>query len=365
MNVPRTPSLLGRLNLSAMLGCLLTCTLALSACSGTSAKKDILTVAGHSIINNSGNKSMRFDLIRWGIKQFCAELTQAGTPLRLADDQPVIGRYFAKECSATILERDDSERVLARFKGEGFAWTALTGRIGFSAPALLELAPDFRVHKDALYVYFRPVVVDTSGLKLLMAEETSALLAADLVGVDEEKLGARIIQAQLKRGFTTIFHDDGHLDFSLGLVELGKKPFSPYTIISSSRRTVANGRTEIQAGGRDYIGKFELKAGESLRLWLHLEGTTSVDIALIPAAEASESLHSYVRSPGPAPSPKMLAYYSQAGKSAPLDLELQPPAGEYFLFIDHSTSFGDAEPMREALPARVDYLIQVGKMRSH
>ncbi len=170
---------------------------------------------------------MRFDLIRWGLDQFCRELTQRGTPLRLTDDQPVIGRYFAQECSASILERSESERLLTRFSGQGFAWTLATGRLGFQAPALMELAPDFRVHERSLYVYFRPTTIDLSGLKILMSEDDRLLQAADLADIDTEVVGARLIKAQLNRGFTALFHEDGHLEFSLGLLELGETPFFP------------------------------------------------------------------------------------------------------------------------------------------
>ena len=305
---------------------------------------------------------MRFDLIRWGVEQFCNELTQTGTPLRLSDDQPVIGRYYAKQCSATILDGDSSEKMLARFSGEGFAWTLATGRIGFSAPTLMELAPDFRIYQRSVYVYFRPTTIDSSGLRVLMTENDSLLRAAELADVDANAVGARLIQAQLERGFTAIFHEDGHLEFSLGLLELGEKPFLPYQVEQSRLQTYANGRTEIPAGGRDYIGRISLESAQALVLHLKVEGTDSIDVALLPAEEGEASLQNYLTQRSHLLSPKRLAFYAQVAKIAPLKTSIRLEAGQYFLMLDHDKGFGDAQPQPPELAARVDYLIQVGRI---
>ncbi len=97
-------------------------------------------------------------------------------------------------------------------------------------------------------------------------------------------------------------------------------------------------------------------------LHLQVEGTDSIDVALLPAEEGEASLEDYLTQAAPLAKPKRLAYYSQVAQRAPLKARLELPAGEYYLMLDHSQHFGDAQPVPVGLAARVDYLIQVGRL---
>lgn len=342
--------------------CLAGLSLLLLGCQvGAQTGRDAATIIGRGVVNSPSNKSLRFDMLKFGLNEFCNELMLRGAPLRLADGQPVIGRYFGDSCQAKSIDTLEKRTVIVQFDGRGYAWTAATGRIGFRARGLLELAPDFRVYKEAMYVYFRPVQVDTSDFELLMAEKPLAQAAAALAGLSEKEVGQSIINAQLGRGFTAIRYDiDGHTDFALGLVDQGDTPFRPYSVLASPRTTAANGRTEMFRGQQDYVGKIRVKKGEEVTLTLNLEGTEAVDFALVTAKTAEPHLQAYLRTPGTQKVASVPTFLSQATDTAKTRARIKVPPGDYFLVLDHSAAWGTETPAEGALPARVDYLIQTG-----
>lgn len=328
---------------------------------GARTGKDAATIIGRGVVNNPANKSLRFDMLKFGLREFCNELMLRGAPLRLDDGQPVIGRYFGDSCQAKSIDTLEKRTVIVQFGGRGFAWTAATGRLGFRAQGLLELAPDFRVHEEAMYVYFRPVHVDTSDFELLMTERPLAQAAAALAGLSEKQVGQAIIDAQLGRGFTAVRYDaDGHTDFALGLVEPGEATFRPYTVLASPRATAANGRTEMFVGQQDYVGKIRVKKGEEITITLRLEGTPSLDFALVSAQTAEPHIHAYLTKPGTQVVRSVPTFLAEATAQVPTRASLQVPEGDYFLVLDHSGAWGKTTPPSDALPARVDYLIQTG-----
>ncbi len=327
----------------------------------TKTGKDAAGLIGQGIVNNPSNKSLRFDMLKFGLGEFCRELLEHGAPLRLSDGQPVIGRYFGESCSAKSIDNVEKSTIIVQFGGQGYAWTAGTGRLGFRAQGLLELAPDFRIHDDAMYVFFRPVQVDTSDFELLMTEHPLAQAVADLVGIDEQALGKAIIQAQLGRGFTAIRYDaDGHTDFALGLIDPGDRPFRPYTVLSSPRTTEANGRTELFAGQQDFVGRIHVGSGEKVMITLRLEGTDSIDFALLSEASATPHLRDYLSKPGSLRAKTVPSFLAKATSSVPTRAAIKVPEGSYYLVLDHSPAWGDNTPEANSLPARIDYLIQTG-----
>lgn len=328
---------------------------------GAKTGRDAATIIGRGVVNNPSNKSLRFDMLKFGLDEFCNELMLRGAPLRLSDGQPVIGRYFGDACQAKSIDTLEKRTVVVQFDGRGYAWTAATGRLGFRARGLLELAPDFRVEKEAMYVYFRPVQVDTSDFELLMAERSLAQAAAALSGLSEKEVGQAIINAQLGRGFTAIRYDiDGHTDFALGLVDQGDTPFRPYSVLASPRATSANGRTEMFRGQQDYVGKIRVKKGEEVSLTLNVEGTEAVDFALVTAKTAEPHLRAYLKTPGTQKVASVPTFLAQATSAAPTRARVRVKPGDYFLVLDHSAAWGKINPEDGSLPARVDYLIQTG-----
>ncbi len=327
----------------------------------TKTGKGAASLIGKGVVNDPANKSLRFDMLTFGMKEFCSELMLRGAPLRLGDRQPVIGRYFANSCKTKVIDTIDKNTIVVQFGGHGYAWTAATGRLGFRSQGLLELAPDFIVREEAMYVYFRPVQVDTSDFELLMTERILAQVAAGVAGVSEKELGQAIMTAQLGRGFTAIRYDeDGHADFALGLVEPGDTPFRPYQVHSSPRHTAANGRTELFRGQQDFIGKILVEKGEALTLTLQVEGVNSIDFSLISEQNAQPYLKEYLKKPGAHRPQVVPSYQSSASAKAPTRAQVSLPAGYYYLVLDHSSAWGASTPDEKELPARIDYLIQTG-----
>lgn len=337
--------------------------LALSACQiGADAGKGAATIIGRGVVNNPSNKSLRFDMLKFAMGEFCSELMQRGAPLRLSDGQPVIGRYFADSCATKSIDTLEKSSVVVQFGGRGFAWTAGTGRLGFRAQGLLELAPDFRIYEEAMYVYFRPIQVDTSDFELLMTESKLGQAALSIAGFNEVELGRAIINAQLGRGFTAIRYDaDGHTDFALGLVDEGTRPFRPFTVMTSPRKTVANGRTELFSGQDDFLGRISVGKNEAVTVTLKVEGSDGIDFALFSSQSGEPYLERYIREPGAQSAGVVPTFQSTALAGTPTRAQVRVPEGEYFLVLDHSSAWGSTSPAENALPARVDYLIQTGK----
>lgn len=318
-------------------------------------------IVGQGVVNDPANKSLRFDILRFGLDRFCEEMMQQGAPLKLHDDQPVMGRFFAEGCQSQVFDDARRNTLIVQFSGRGYAWTNLTGRIGFRTRGLVELAPDFRLHEDAMYVYFRAQKVETSHFELLLTESTATTTAARATGVDADRVGRSVVDGQLRRGFTVIRYDqDGHMDFELGLVPPGERPFRPYTVVSSPRATLSNGRTEVYQEQQDFIGRFRVDgSGRALTLTLKLDGAPAVDVALLHARNVGPMLDRYMTSPGAVPAAAHPNFSAQLTAQAPLKAEIPLAEGEYFLLIDNSSVVGTTTPATSSA-AKVDYLVQLG-----
>ena len=327
--------------------------------------KHAAEIVGRGVVNSPTNKSLRFDMLKFGLRQFCEELLHNGAPLRLSDGQPVMGRFFGETCEANSVENLEHSTIFVQFSGRGYSWTTGTGRMGFRAQGLLELAPDFRIYKQAMYVYFRPVQVDTSAFSLLMTERPLAEAAVSIMGLSAEELGKAIVSAQLGRGFTAIRYDaDGNTDFALGLVDQGRTPFRYFDVVSSPRLTVANGRTEFSAGQLDFLGKIHVEDHQEIVVSLHLEGTERIDFALLKADSAAPFLDDYLTRPGTRPLSIVPTFQSVVQDATMTRAAVRVPSGDYYLVLDHSAAVGSSQPSQSSLPARVDYLVQTGNVEA-
>src|SRR5262245_58470086 len=114
-----------------------------------------MAILGSGVVNDPSNRSLRFDLLKFGLDRFCEEMLKGGAPLKLADDQPVTGRFFAASCQSQILDEEARKSFIVQFQGKGYVWGNPVGRICFTAAGLVEYATDFQRHEGALYVYFR------------------------------------------------------------------------------------------------------------------------------------------------------------------------------------------------------------------
>ena len=97
-----------------------------------------VAVLGAGVVNNPKNKSLRFDVLKFGLERFCQQMTQLSVPLKLSDDQPVIGRFYADTCSSQVLDNEQRKSLVVQYTGKGYAWTNVTKRVGFRAAGLTE-----------------------------------------------------------------------------------------------------------------------------------------------------------------------------------------------------------------------------------
>ncbi|MBK7583517.1 MAG: hypothetical protein IPI67_25410 [Myxococcales bacterium] len=325
-----------------------------------------MSVLGAGVINNPKNKSLRFDILKFGLERFCFEMTHRGAPLKLSDDQPVLGRFFADTCSQTVLDDDNRKSIIVQYTGKGYGWTNLTGRIGFTSAGLIEYAPDFQLHEDgSMYIYFRPRKIDSTNFQMLMVESALARGGMSILNVKPDQIGRQIVDGQLQRGFTVIrYNDKGETDFGLGYVPKGRKPFKPFVVASEDKVTLINDRTEVHTGQMDFIGGFEIKDDDqALYITASLDGAPGVDAFLVPKFLGDQMIEQYVKAPGAAalPQPPLLDEPLLAGQ--PWKRFVPSPKGVYYLVIDHSSQVGRTSPPAQAgddRAAKIDYVVQSG-----
>jgi hypothetical protein len=323
-----------------------------------------MAIVGAGVVNDPANKSLRFDMLKFGLDSFCHEMTKSGTPLKLADDNPVLGRFFATSCQSQILDEEQRKSFIVQYQGKGYAWGGPFGRVGFEAAGLVEYAPDFQLHDRVMYVYFRPRLVDTSRFALVNVESQLAETVASAAGLNPEAFGKQIVDSQLRRGFTVVrAGTSGETEFGTGTIPVGERPFHPFQVESSDKTVVVNERTEIHTGQQDYVGPFDVeKSGQALYLTLSVDGAPSVMATLLPQAEGDTLVDGYIRTPGPKSVAGRPLFDEAVAQGQIFRRFVAVPAGRYYLLLDHSDrqGHGPAPAMTTDQAAKVDYLILLG-----
>jgi hypothetical protein len=334
------------------------------ACTSTqSAGTRSVALLGPGIINDPKNKSLRFDLLKFGLKSFCDEMQNQGVALRVSSDHPVAGRFFARACQADVIDDDANRNLTLKFAGIGYTWTNLTGRVGFDLLGTLELLPDFQLAADnSMYVYFRTNHFDIPQMKVTLVESSVARSAALLSNTDPEKIGREIMQSQLNRGFTVIrLNDSGQMEFGPGLLELGQHPYHPFNVVSNDL-VLVNERTEIHRNQQDFIGAFKIDGNSrALALALAVDGAPGVNIAVISAAQAQPLLDRYVHNPGPVSLIEPPRYVRNISYGSLFRQTIPVPEGTYYVLVQHLSTQGAASVSSagDDRAAKVDYLLQL------
>jgi hypothetical protein len=108
------------------------------------------------------------------------------------------------------------------------------------------------------------------------------------------------MQNQISRGFTVIRQSDGAVEFGLGVIEIGKRPASPYRVAESGRQMLANERTEVHQNQREFVGPFQVEDDDqAMYLTVSVEGAPGVDILVVSKAVGDAWLQTYTRQPAP------------------------------------------------------------------
>ncbi len=324
-----------------------------------------IALLGPGVINDPTNKSLRFDLLKFGLERFCGEMTQRGVALKLSDDHPILGRFFAEDCQSEVVDEEQRKSLLVRFTGKGYAWTNVTGRLGFGVVALVEFSPDFQMDREkTLYVYFRPRNVQATTFQTHLVESAMAQGALALSGVDPNRLGQQILSAQLDRGFTVLRTDErGEMTYAMGYVAVDEKPFSPFRVVSE-KMTLANDRTEVHSGQQDFVGGFEIAEDDrALTITSSIDGAPTVDVFLLSAQAGKTMLSTYVTRPGAVALPEAPRLEDVIGYGQPWQRTVAVPPGTYYLLFDDSAVAGRSAPPQaqgDDRAVKIDYVVQLG-----
>ena len=341
--------------------------LALCGCaSRDSLGSRAVSVLGAGVMNDPSNKSLRFDILKFGLETFCGEMLKGGAPLKFGDDEPVVGRFFADSCDSQVLDDEAHKSFIVQYTGKGYAWTNVTQRIGFTSRAVVEYATDFQLKDGAMYVYFRPRLIDGAAFQTTLVESARAAGGLAVAGIDANELGKHIVESQLRRGFTVIRRDaSGSTDFALGIVPPGELPFKPFEVKHTDKQVLANERTELHTGQQDYVGPFEVSdSNQAIYLTVAVDGTRQADVVVVPKPAGDALLDGYLRAPGGA-RPGALPLLDDTATQGPELWQrfVNVDPGRYYLIVDNSGQLGRTAPDTSAeddAAAKVDYLLLLG-----
>lgn len=311
-------------------------------------------------MNDPGNRTLRREILSFGIGKFCTELEKHSAPLKLADDQPSIGRFFPTGCTTKELTNGD---LLVSLSGDGYAWTNLSKKLTFDMSGTVEYDQDFQMSGSTMYAYFRTKTVTKSDFKLRAVENPIASFLAQLSPA-ADNFGKQLLGGELQKGFTVIRDNDGNADFGLGVVDVGKKPLRPWDVHGAARITYENTRSEIHQNERDFIGPIWIEGGgQAIWVTATLDGVDSADVLVLNKQVGDASLAAYIGNgvagplSGTALSSDVIQNGAQFSKSYPLE------KGVYWLVFDNSTSAGRVSPPINLLDdkaATFTYVVQIG-----
>lgn len=313
------------------------------------------------VINDPANRSLRRAILAHGLSEFCTEMTSRSAPLALSPDAPAMGRFFPERC--TTREVGDGD-LFVEFSGRGYAYTNLSKKMSFSASGAVRYAQDFLMDGSTMYAYFRPRTVDSSDFRVIVVEQPVAAFFQS-VGQYGDSIGQRLLGAKLAEGFTVIRESNGSTDFSLGIVERGKRPVRPFEIKGEGRSTIEHLTSEVQQNQRDFVGPIRIE-GKRRALFLNatVDGIAAIDVLLLRGQDGHASRDLYLQYPqsGPLAGAPMFSDTMQAG--VPYKRSIPVAEGTYYVVFDNTPSAGSVSPPMNPLDLRaatIRYALQVGE----
>jgi hypothetical protein len=313
-------------------------------------------------LNDPSNRSLRRSLMSGGLKEFCRQMTTHDAPLKMTNDAPVIGRFYATQCQQSDAENGD---LYVQFSGYGYAYTNITKKLTFTMSGSVQYSQDFLISDDcSVYAYFRPRNNLPVDFKIHVVENPVTSFLNSLSPI-AENFGRQLVQGKLAEGFTVITDADmQNPDVGIGIIEKGQKPVHPFNVHGTSRITYENQRTEVHQNERDFIGPIEVTdTGRALYLTAQLDGVQAIDLFLIRREDAEASLRLYFdyREAGPLSGQPMIFDVVQAGQ--PFSHTIPVPPGMYYVVLDNTPSAGQVAPPMNPFDDRaavVSYAIQIG-----
>ena len=311
-------------------------------------------------INDPSNRTLRREILSYGIGQFCTELMKHSAPLKLADDQPAIGRFFPSSCDAKKLPDGDLQVTLG---GDGYAWTNLSKKVTFDMTGTIEYDQDFQLDGSTMYAYFRTKTISKSDFKSRAIENPIANLVNSLTPIGDN-FGKQLLASELQKGFTVIRQKDGNADFGLGVIDVGKVPLKPWNVHGSSRITYENTRSEVHQNQRDFVGPIWVEdGGRALYVTATLDGVDAADVIVLGKADGEASVSAYVANAAAGPLTGTPLFSDVIQNGAQWSKTIPLPKGVYYLVWDNTATAGRVAPPVSLLDDRaatLTYVIQIG-----
>ena len=303
-------------------------------------------------------------MLRKAMGDFCTQMKSRNAPLKLSPDSPIIGRFYPNQCTAT-----DGDLLTVSFSGFGYAWTNVTKKTTFLGGSSAAFRYDFQVtdgDQCDIYSYFRPARIDTTNFETHRIENQLTSVFAGLSSLGND-FGKQTLAKKLQEGFTVIAKggSETNVDFALGIVPLGKKPFHPYQVEQGDGKiTYENDRTEVHQNQRDFVGPIVVEdSGRALYITAAVDGVPAIDVIVLRKAEGEQSLQYYYEYPqaGPLAGTPLTSEVLTNGN--PMKRAIVVPPGTYYVVFDNTASAGQVSPTPNPLDDRaavVNYLIQIG-----
>ncbi len=311
-------------------------------------------------INDPSNRTLRREIMKEGLATFCHEVTVHDAPLRLVDDSPAIGRFFPTTCSNRSTEDD---LISVRLEGVGYAWTNVTKKSTFISSATVDYDADFRMSGSTMYVYFRTKRISKDTFQTRVIEQSMANIVNQFSQMGD-RFGQQLLSQKLQEGFTVIRDPEGQIDFSLGFVEIGKRPAHPFKS-GEGRLPYENTRVEIHQNQRDVIGPIEItEDNAAIFLQARVDGGFPIDVFLLAKDPGEALVKGIIEQPSALPL-NGAPIFSEVVNSGPEYRKRVPVnKGRYYLVFDNTPSAGQVAPPMGAVDDRaavVSYLVELGK----
>jgi hypothetical protein len=327
-------------------------------------------LAGCALFSSAVNDSpeLRWWLFsRYGVDRMCPEMRSRTAPLRLTPGGNVIGRLFPSSCQVQI---DESRRVVSLdFSGNGYAWTPIAGRVGFSVHAGVEYRPDFSLQSDSIYVWARaermlfPAQFHVDSIQNRLVDwATQQSVGAYLTGL----FGAQLTTSQLASGFTVVRSEQGDA-FSLGILQPPERPPEPIRAGGEDRQLIASETLEVRVEQVDFLGPIVV-GGEGQGLFFRYQLSGPAAEALLYARADADAWRQRLQQGapfGPPPMPALLGFALSPGEG---NQSFRLPPGQYVLVVDHTSALGTVSPPYNPLnamganPLVLSYRLELGAL---
>ena len=197
--------------------------LPLACASRESVGTSSVSILGAGVVNDPANKSLRFDLLKFGLDGFCKEMLAAGVPLKMSDDEPVMGRFQASACQSQILDEENRKSFVVQYSGSGYAANAQGGRVTFTTTGLVEYARLKKLHEEGTisdsHRDSAELVAESAGANLRRVRAGTKLARADLRRAQED-LELTVVRSPVNGQVLQIHTREGEKAGADGIAEI-------------------------------------------------------------------------------------------------------------------------------------------------